>query len=743
MSSKQRDTASQRAAKNIKYLCDFSEKILIVDDEQLHLHSLRELMNQNGHEVETTNSGSQAIEKLKTNKFGLLLLDLNMNEISGDEVMDFISENNINTTIIVVSGESSFEAAENALRHGAYDFIRKPYAIDNLLNSVNNAIKKRHLEYENLAMQTKLHESEKLHRYIVNKSPDIVYMLDTEGRFTFINKRIETLLGYTKREIIGKHYSELIHEEDQEKARYTFNERRAGTRSSTNLEIRLKCKHNHTARCFETRLLPIEINAVGVYNPGRDKNDQDKFIGTYGIARDITDRVEAEEIIRFQAYHDMLTRLPNRTLLKDRLNQAISHTKRNNTKLAIMFLDLDRFKVVNDTLGHMIGDQLLQAVSTRLKKCLREGDTLARIGGDEFTLLLPEIHTRKDSEHIADKIIHALKKPFCIDDHEFFVSTSIGIAHYPDDGTTMETLIKHADIAMYHVKDNGKDGYKFYADNMNELYSRHLSLENDMRRALQNDQFVIYYQPQINVETNEVFAMEALIRWQHPERGLISPTEFIALAEETGLIQPIGDWVLRNACAELKRWRNAGLTSVRVAINLSSCQLEQDNIVDTIFELLRSHDIPGDMLEIEITENVLMKDIENGIFKLNQLSDYGIKIAIDDFGTGYSSLNYLKKLPIDTLKIDRSFIHDMQQNDEDSSIIKAIIAMAKGLNLNIISEGVETEEQLEQLREWRCKNMQGFLFSRPMTDDDAIELLLNPGQYSNKKGSVRNSVSFL
>ena len=719
---KQNSTAGNQTS--IKYLSEYTEKILIVDDEKLHLHSLGELLTQNGHNIEAVNNGDDAIEKLSTNTFGILLLDLNMEGISGDDVMDYIRDNNINTTIIVVSGESSFEAAENALRHGAYDYIRKPYCIDNLLNSVNNAIKKRELEFHNLAMQTKLQESEKLHRYIVNKSPDIIYMLDAEGRFSFVNKRIETLLGYKRSEIIGHHYSEFIHEDDLNKAMFNFNERRTHNRGGMNLELRLRCRDDNGGKYFCTRALPIEINAVGVYNESNlGKKQKTKFIGTYGIARDISDRIQAEEIIRFQAYHDMLTRLPNRTLLKDRLNQAISQAKRNNNRLAVLFLDLDRFKVVNDTLGHMIGDQLLQAVSMRLKKCVREGDTLARIGGDEFTLLLPEVHSRFDSEHVAQKIIAALQAPFSIDGHEFFVGTSIGIAHYPEDGHTMETLIKHADIAMYHVKGNGKNGYQFYSNNMNEIYSRHMSLENDIRRALQNQQFRIVYQPQVNIDNGEIIAMEALIRWEHPTRGTISPCEFISLAEETGLIQPIGEWVLKRACRDLAHWRAAGLTSIRLAVNLSASQLEDENIVEVIVNELEKNHIPPDKLEIEITENILMKDIENGINKLNRISRHGVKIAIDDFGTGYSSLNYLKRLPIDTLKIDRSFIHDMENNEEDSSIIRAIIAMAKGLNLNIISEGVETQQQLEKLREWRCKNAQGFLFGRPMTEQDAIDTL--------------------
>lgn len=709
---------------NISVLSDKKEKILIVDDEKLHQYSLMELMGQQNYVVDSVSSGDEAIERLIYDNIGIILLDLNMEGKNGEDVMSFITEHELDTTVIVVSGETSFEAAENALKHGAYDYIRKPYSIDNLLNSVSNAIKKRQLETDNRKMQIQLRESEKLHRYIVNKSPDIVYILDNQGRFTFINKRVESLLGYKMKEIIGKHYTELVHEDDLEKANFKFNERRTGKRASINIELKLKCKNNDQTRNFDNRILPIEINSVGVYSAHDEEIDK-KFIGTYGIARDITDRIEAEEIIRFQAYHDMLTRLPNRTLLKDRLHQAITHARRNKTNLSVMFLDLDRFKVINDTLGHIVGDHLLQAVAMRLRHCLREGDTLARIGGDEFTLLLPEVQNRQDSELIARKIIKSLKEPFKIDNHELFISTSIGISHYPEDGENMESLIKHADIAMYSVKGKGKNGFEFYDDCMIDAYSKHLSLENDLRRALENNQFQLYYQPQINIETNEVFAMEALIRWHHPERGLISPNEFIELAEETRLIKCIGNWILKSAIEELSRWRKMGLTNVRVAINVSAVQLEQADFVNYVLNTLNANQIPGEFLEIEITENTIMHDTDDGVLKLRELSNHGIKIAIDDFGTGYSSLNYLKRLPIDTLKIDQSFVHDMAKSEEDSSIIKAIIAIAKGLNLKIISEGVETQAQLEQLREWRCKNMQGFLFGRPMPCDDAMRHLKN------------------
>jgi diguanylate cyclase (GGDEF)-like protein/PAS domain S-box-containing protein len=637
--------------------------------------------------------------------------------------MKHISSNDINTTIIVVSGETTFEAAENALKYGAYDYVRKPYSIDGLLNSLKNALKKRQLEHENKAMNLRLLKSENLHRYIVNKSPDIVYMLNDKGHFTFVNERMEKKLGYSKKDILGKHYSSIVHEDDLVMAEYTFNERRTGKRASANIELRLKCKDKNTnAKYFDNRLLPITINSFGVY---KSSDNDEQFVGTYGIARDISDKKESEKIIHFQAYHDTLTRLPNRTLLNDRLVQAISHAKRNNEKLSVMFLDLDRFKNINDSLGHMIGDKLLQSVADRLKKCLRECDTLARIGGDEFTVLLPDIHSKSDSELVAQKIIDTLKHPVNLDEQEIYISTSIGIAHYPDDGETKESLLKHADIAMYAVKNKGKDGFQFYNDDMQQAVSANLSLENDLRNALTKNQFRIHYQPQVDALTHEIFAVEALLRWDHPERGTILPSEFISFCEEIDLIQSIGDWVLDRVCEDLKVWMAMDLQLPCVAVNMSAKQLEHPEIISKIETTLKKHGITGDMLEFEITENVLMEDIEHVITVLNKLSSMGAKIAIDDFGTGYSSLQYLQKLPIDTLKIDRSFISVMEYDQGAMSIIKAVIAMAKGLKLHIISEGVEDLRQMEQLKALGCYNMQGFLFSPPVCMDSVTELLVD------------------
>ena len=573
----------------------YTENILIVDDELNHLNSLQELFSKENYNINIANSAVEAITIIDKDDIDVLLLDMNMPGMGGVEVMKHISKNDINTTIIVVSGESTFEAAENALKYGAYDYVRKPYSIDGLINSLKNALKKRQLEHENQAMNQRLLKSENLHRYIVNKSPDIVYMLNREGYFTFVNERMEKTLGYSKKDILGKHYSSIVHEDDLVMAEYTFNERRTGKRASVNVELRLKCKdENSNVKYFDNRLLPITINSFGVY---KSTDGDDKFVGTYGIARDISDKKESEKIIHFQAYHDTLTRLPNRTLLNDRLVQAISHAKRNNEKLSIMFLDLDRFKNINDTLGHLMGDKLLQSVADRLKKCLRECDTLARIGGDEFTILLPEIHSKGDSELIAQKIIDTLKHPFSLDNQNIYISTSIGIAHYPNDGETKESLLKHADIAMYAVKNKGKDGFQFYTETMQQELSANLSLENDLRHALAKDQFRLHYQPQVDAVSHEIVAVEALLRWDHPERGTILPSEFISFCEEIGLIQSIGDWVLESVCEDLKVWMAMDLQLPRVAVNMSAKKLEHPDIIKKIKSTHTKQGITVDKLE--------------------------------------------------------------------------------------------------------------------------------------------------
>ena len=697
-------------------------KILVADDDRRILNSVEALISMHGYSADTVNNGEQAIAELKRQHYDLLLLDLMIPGRSGLDVIDFIEEQELDVTVIVLSGDTSLSNAIHSLGHGAYDFLRKPFAPEQLIHTLENVIKKRSLENENRSMHGRLEHSEKLYRYMVNSSPDIIYMLDQRGVFTFINDRIESLLGFNKDELIGQHYSVLVFPDDMKEARYVFNERRTGERASRNVEMRLRCKDSaNSPRYFDTNAMPIELSALGMYVAPADGNTE-SYIGTYGVARDVTERKSAEKIIRYQAFHDLLTGLPNRALFKDRLKLSIPQARRRSQMLAVMFLDLDRFKLVNDTLGHVRGDELLQGVAKRLISCMREGDTIARVGGDEFMILIPQLADRDDVRRTAEKIIKELERSFDLEGHEVFVSTSIGISIYPEHGEDLDTLIKNADIAMYHIKEEGRDGFKFFNDEMKAKFSHFLTLETGIRKALERDQFKLFYQPQVDMRSGEMIAVEALIRWQHPSRGLLPPAEFVGHAEECGLIIPIGDWVLKQACLDLQAWRATSLPNFRMSINLSALQLAHEQ-VNGIIPLLAEHGIPGEAFEIEITENVIMQDLDSVVKKLTMLSKHGIEVAIDDFGTGYSSLAYLQKLPINTIKIDRSFVRDVRLIKGQTSIVNAIIAMAKGLGMKTVAEGVETEEQLEQLLKLDCNVIQGFLVAKPMPSVDLLKWL--------------------
>lgn len=689
--------------------------VLIIDDEPIQLESLKELIALSGYRVEGARSGEAAIALLEKYNFDLLLLDLNMPGMSGFDVIEYVTGNQIPCKVIVVSGDASFESARMALQLGAHDFLKKPYVPDELFTTMDNVVSRKLLENDNRIIKEKLEESEYLHRFIVDHSPDVVFMLDTHGRFTFLNDTVYRLLGYSKNELIGKHYSVLVAGQSKDQAKYVFTERRVGERKSHNVELKLKCRDQSEFRYFDTTSMAVTLNQ-------HDHGDG-PFHGTYGVARDVTERKQAQELINYQAYHDLLTKLPNRALMEDRLSIAITQAKRNQQNLAVMFLDLDRFKWVNDTMGHAMGDRLLQAAALRLERCLRKGDTLARFGGDEFALVLPQVQRREDAEIIANKILDALKEPFVVDDHDLYVSGSIGIAVYPEAGTTRESLIQSADLAMYCVKDRGKNGYEFFSPEMNQTSNARLNTERELRRALAKDQLSVCYQPQVNAMTERIVGFEALIRWDHPENGRVYPGDFIPIAEETGLIVEVGNFVLETACRDMKRWRDAGVDNIRVAINFSAQQLDQDDFIERILDTLQRYELPGSCLELEITENVIMADMAQVIQKLRRLTALGIHIAVDDFGTGYSSLSYLQQFPINTLKIDKSFVSSINVSESGTSIVNAIVAMAKGLHLNLVAEGVENDPQLHYLRELGCSEIQGWLFGKAESADYTHRLL--------------------
>ena len=437
---------------------------------------------------------------------------------------------------------------------------------------------------------------------------------------------------------------------------------------------------------------------------------------------DLSENKKTEARLNYLAYHDPLTGLPNRLLFYDRLEQALARARRHKEPLAIMLLDLDRFQEINDTLGHETGDRLLKMTAKQLLKGVRESDTIAHLSGDEFFFILPDADAA-GAERTASRLLKGFQIPFSIDSHELYVTPSIGISIYPYDGETPEILVKNADLAMYRAKAQGKNQYQFFTPDMGKAVFQRRTIENHLRKAIEREEFRVHYQPQVNIESGRIVGMEALVRWQHPEQGMIPPLNFIPVAEETGLILPISDWVLRTACTQNKAWQAMGLPPVRVAINLAARQFQQQNLLENIFKVLDELNLPPQWLELEITESTAMQNLDVTIEILNQLSERGVRIAIDDFGTGYSSLSYLKKFPINALKIDRSFIKDVTLDPDSAAIVTAIIAMAKNLKVKVIAEGVETSEQLEFLRKYGCDEIQGYLFSRPVPPEDFVELL--------------------
>ncbi len=547
------------------------------------------------------------------------------------------------------------------------------------------------------------------YQLISEYSSDIITKYDLQGICTYVSPSIERVLGYKPEEIIGQSVFDYFHPNDLKTKRRLFRRLLDGEADDP-VCYRIRRKDD-TYVWLETVSKPIREPLA---RQGRE---------IITVSRDITRRKETEERLLRLANFDSLTRLPNRALFRDRLRRAISRAQRNKTRLALLFLDLDRFKNINDSLGHHAGDQLLRGVAKRLTQNARKGDTVARLGGDEFTVILENIHTPDDASLVANKILELMEPPFRLDGHELVVSPSIGITLYPDDAEDMRSLLKNADTAMYRSKEKGGNRYQFYTEGMNARAYEHLVLESNLRHALERDQFELYFQPQIDLHTHGIIGIEALIRWNHPERGFLSPDKFVPFAEETGLIIPIGEWALNNACLEAKRWQENGLPPVRIAVNLSMRQFRQKMFVDLVANALSNSELDPHLLELEITESFLAQNVDQATKVLRQLHELGVQLSVDDFGTGYSSLSYLKRFPLNTLKIDQSFVKDLDSGPQGATIAEAIIALGKSLNLNIIAEGVETEEQVFFLKSRGCDRVQGYFVSPPMCASDMLRWL--------------------
>jgi diguanylate cyclase (GGDEF)-like protein/PAS domain S-box-containing protein len=554
---------------------------------------------------------------------------------------------------------------------------------------------------------------------ILSSAGEGILGLDLEGKATFVNPAAARMLGYSVDELIGQSMHDLLHHAKTESA----NDLKENF-FSDHCAIYATVAEGKAQHATDEVLWRKDGTNFPVEYVSTPLRENEKVAGSVIVIKDITERKAHAAVLEYRANHDTLTNLPNRTFLSHHLSEAITRAFWHKRVVAVLFLDLDNFKKINDTLGHDFGDLLLIQVGERLTGCLRDGDTVSRLGGDEFVLVLADVAKISDVSMVAQKVLDALSKPFELNRTELFITTSIGISAFPSDGETAEILLKNADTAMYRAKEKGKNQFEMFSASMSSRFHERLALETDLHRAIERGDFLLHYQPQVDLKTGEVIATEALLRWKRNGLKMTNPLDFIPLAEETGLIISIGEWVLRTAARQNRAWQDSGISPIRVAINLSARQFQQNNLLKMIHQVLNETGLKPHFLELELTESILMQNERETIDLLTGLHETGVRLSIDDFGTGFSSLSYLQRFPINALKIDKSFIQDIPMNPGNGAIVKSIITLGHSLQLKVIAEGVETKEQLEFLRANHCDEIQGYLFSRPLPADDATQFLI-------------------
>lgn len=696
--------------------------VLVIDDDVSIRDLARHVLTSQGFLIISADNGTEGLRLFQERKPDIVMLDVMMPEQNGFDVCIALRRlpEGKHTPILMITSLEDVESIDRAYQAGATDFVTKPFNWPLLCHRLRYMLRASNA----MADLTKSRETLADAQRLAGLSS---WEWDLESNIVYWSKEIYARFGVPEDAVNSNSDSfwNLIHPDDREAVKEAFV-----------AAIKAEKPYNQDYRI----VLPNGATQI-IHVQGRTEYDRDgRALRMHGTIQDITERKRTEEQIRHLAFYDSLTSLPNRMLFKEQLNQALQSARREERYVAILFLDLDNFKRVNDTLGHTIGDLLLQDVGARLAQCIRAEDTLARnpsaqpnltvarLGGDEFTVLLGRIANTQDAAKVAQRILDSLSEPVIVDGHELFVSTSIGIAVYPFDGEETETLIKNADAAMYHAKSNGRSRYHFYNPSMNASALEKLNLERSMRKALDRSEFVLYYQPLVHGTSGEIIGNEALLRWNHPGRGLLSPNEFIPLAEETGLIVPIGQWVIESACKQNVMWQKSGLPYVPVMVNLSSLQFHDPKLVYKVEEILRDTGLSPRYLTLELTESMLMQDSEQNIATLLELRRLGVGLAIDDFGTGFSSLNYLKRFPVDHLKIDQSFVRDITQDAGNSAIALAIIALARSLKLGVVAEGVETMEERDFLRVNGSPDMQGYLFCQPQPAESIAAIWKHYGQ---------------
>ena len=690
---------------------------LVVDDEMLLRILVRESLELSGHEVCEAENGAQALEQFSEHRPDIVLMDIMMPGMDGFTTCAKLRElaGGSRVPILIMTGLDDTESIAKAYEHGATDFITKPLNPTILSHRVKYMFRSSQTLDALLKSESRLGLAQRIAK-IGNWEwrPDI-------NRFT-ASSELCRLIGVRPQDFGGTldTFLHVVHAEDRE---------RVDDALKRILTERKPCDIDHRVMLPNGADFTVQLQAEAVFD------DQLKAFTIIGTAQDITDRKQSEREIYRLAYFDSLTGLANRVLFKDRLTQALAHAGRYQSSLAVLFLDLDRFKVINDTLGHNVGDVLLQQVAERLSDSVRHSDSvsrsvdkaeshsLARLGGDEFTVLLTNLRDVQDAGTVARRIVEAIAKPFVIEGREIFVSASVGIAVFPVDGESVDALLKNADSAMYHAKEKGRNNFQFYSNNLNAAANEQLILEGELRHAIEREEFVVFFQPQIDLRTGEMIGAEALVRWQHPQRGLMLPEKFLPAAIDTGLIRAIDEWVLRTACGYSQTWQQRGKRPVCLSINISNSLFHGDTLLSVVEQALSQTGLTPACLELELTESIVMRNVDVSITTLSTLKAMGVQLSIDDFGTGYSSLSYLHRLPINRVKIDQSFIQEILTQSRPPMIVRAIIAMAHSLDLFVLAEGVEQEAQRTVLLGEGCDYAQGYLFGVPMPADAFAQML--------------------
>ena len=689
--------------------------ILLIDDDPCHAKAFEEALIAAGDgrsNFEWVRTLSIGLESLAQKGVWAIFLNLYLPDSRGLDTLDKLLSVTSTAPIVVLGGMDDEDICKAAMLHGAQDYL-----LEGHLDSYSFARAIRNIIEREIARQELFAEKERA-QVTLNSIGDAVLSTDISGNVTYLNVVAEHMTGWSRKEAVGHPLNDV------------FQIIEGTTHKPAPNPMELAIQQNRTvgltANCILIRRDGYETAIEDSAAPIHDRDGH--VAGAVIVFHDVSMARAMVLEMSHLAQHDILTDLPNRLMLNDRLAQAISLARRNHHQLAVLFLDLDGFKHINDSLGHAIGDKLLQSVAARLSACVRKSDTVSRQGGDEFVILLPEVTHAADAAISAAKIITELKKVYDIGEHHLRVTGSIGISTYPENGEDAETLIKNADTAMYNAKQQGHDNCQFYRPDMSLQAVERQSLEGQLRYAIERQELLLHYQPKVNLKTGAITSVEALIRWQHPERGLLLPGQFLTIAEDTGMILAIGQWVLREACRQTREWLDAGVPAVPVAVNISSLEFRSDHFPEGVRGALKNACLDPRYLELELTETVLMRHAESTAHALGQLKAIGVRLAVDDFGTGYSSLSYLTRFPIDALKLDQSFVREIIAGSDGAIVVSAVISMGKSLKHRVIAEGVETQEQLEFLQAHGCDEGQGYYFSRPVVAEQFAKLLEMPSQ---------------